>query len=129
MSEKPDSPTCTFAGPGRGDCEHFIGLPGFSIPNQHDGPDITKDSYGKPNGWCWQCWKSYQIAKLHSALTVTRKALQRVWDEDECGWIVDQTDLKECVKCGAKVNQGERHTEECMQGFIDEALLETDKLI
>lgn len=55
---------CTLAGPGRGDCEHFIGLPGLSEPGQHDGDDDTVDAYGKPNGWCWSCWKSYRIAKL-----------------------------------------------------------------
>jgi len=53
---------CEYSGsPGRGDCENFIGLPGESIPGQHDGDDDTVDHYGKPNGWCWYCWKSYQL--------------------------------------------------------------------
>lgn len=39
---------CEFAVPGRGDCEHFVGLPGRSIPGEHDGPDDTVDAYGKP---------------------------------------------------------------------------------
>lgn len=51
---------CLYTGSGRGDCEHFIGLPGKSIPGQHDGGDDTVDVYGKPNGWCWSCWKSYK---------------------------------------------------------------------
>lgn len=55
---------CAFAGPGRGDCFNFLGLPGKSIPNQHDGPDDTVDVYGKPNGWCWSCWKAEQITRL-----------------------------------------------------------------
>lgn len=55
---------CSYAGKGRGDCEHFIGLPGKSITGQHDGEDDTVDVYGKPNGWCWSCWKSYQIERL-----------------------------------------------------------------
>ena len=59
-----DHAGCFLSGPGRGDCEHFVGLPGKSIPGQHDGPDDTVDHYGKPNGWCWSCWKSYRIAIL-----------------------------------------------------------------
>lgn len=54
---------CLYAGPGRGDCEHFIGLPGKTIAGQHDGPDSTVDAYGKPNGWCWSCWRSYQLER------------------------------------------------------------------
>jgi len=57
---------CTMVGPGRGDCEHFVGLPGISNPGQHDGPDDTVDEYGKPYGWCWSCWKSHIIAQLRT---------------------------------------------------------------
>ncbi len=57
---------CTLAGPGRGDCWNFVGLPGKSIPDHHDGPDDTVDEYGKPNGWCWSCWKSEQIERLRA---------------------------------------------------------------
>jgi hypothetical protein len=63
---------CTLAGPGRGDCERFIGLPGRSIPGRHDGPDDTVDAYGKPNGWCWSCWKSKQIVDLRGMLAAIR---------------------------------------------------------
>ena len=69
LTQPPDSASygrgCTLAGPGRGDCAHFVGLPGKSIPGQHDGKDDTVDCYGKPNGWCWSCWKDYklQVAK------------------------------------------------------------------
>lgn len=51
-----------------GDCLHFIGFPGKSIPGQHDGRDDTVDEYGKPNGWCWSCWKTHQIEQLNSLL-------------------------------------------------------------
>ena len=63
---------CTLAGLGRGDCEHFIGLPGKSIPGQHNGDD-TVDVYGKPNGWCWSCWKSHQLAKAREEVSMLRK--------------------------------------------------------
>lgn len=54
---------CYFATSGRGDCYNYVGLPGRSIPGRHDGYDDTVDHYGKPNGWCWSCWKSRQLEK------------------------------------------------------------------
>jgi len=57
---------CMFAGPGRGDCENSVGLPGESIPEQHDGDDDTVDVYGKPNGWCWACWNGKRIRELEA---------------------------------------------------------------
>lgn len=51
--EKEAAGGCALSGPSRGDCEHALGLPGKSIPGQHDGLDDTVDVYGKPNGWCW----------------------------------------------------------------------------
>jgi len=59
---------CTLSGPGRGDCMHFVGLPGKSIPGKHDGPDDTLDCYGKPNGWCWSCWKDYKLETAKAEL-------------------------------------------------------------
>ncbi len=56
-----DDSHCAYAGPGRGDCEHFVGLPGELIPGQHDGLDDTVDVYGRANGWCWFCWHSFQL--------------------------------------------------------------------
>ena len=78
------------AGKGRGDCEHFVGLPGKSIPGQHDGPDDTVDEYGKPNGWCWQCWKSHQLADCRAKLARIVEAAENLlrtddrdeWDEE-----------------------------------------------
>lgn len=66
LQRKVNSGVCTLAGPGRGDCEHAVGLPGKSVPGQHDGDDDTVDVYGKPNGWCWSCWKSHQIKRLEA---------------------------------------------------------------
>jgi len=70
-----DSGGCTFTGPGRGDCAHFIGLPGLKIPGQHDGPDDTLDAYGKPNGWCWSCWKSHKIEVLERILRLQKTSI------------------------------------------------------
>lgn len=66
--ERDPSQGCAFAGPQRGDCENAVGFPGISIPDQHDGPDDTVDVYGKPNGWCWSCWKSHRIERMHAQL-------------------------------------------------------------
>lgn len=45
--------TCLYAGPGRGDCYHFVGLP-------KDKSNF--DAWGLPNGWCQHCWMYYRIA-------------------------------------------------------------------
>ena len=50
---------CLLAGPGRGDCSHFVGMPGML-----NYPD-TIDVYGRPNGWCQVCWDSEKIRKLY----------------------------------------------------------------
>ena len=52
---------CFHTGPGRGDCEHFIGMPSVV-----DG--TTTDVYGKPHGWCWTCWRVYQLRRNASAI-------------------------------------------------------------
>ena len=69
---------CTLAGSGRGDCDHFIGLPGKSIPGVHDGPDDTVDVYGKPNGWCWSCWKDHEIRELRKEVAGWRERFKPV---------------------------------------------------
>lgn len=74
--EMVDDGHCSFAYSGRGDCSHAVGLPGESIPDQHDGPDDTVDHYGKPNGWCWQCWKSHQIEHQQMAVTAALRKLK-----------------------------------------------------
>ncbi len=58
----PHAPGCQYAGPGRGDCEHAVGVPdmhGMSIESRKGVKDI--DTFGKPIGWCWYCWLSYQL--------------------------------------------------------------------
>jgi len=67
---------CRFAGPGRGDCAHFIGLPGKSIPGQHDGPDDTVDAYGQPNGWCDYCWLSHQLMMAKAKISDLAELLE-----------------------------------------------------
>ena len=70
--------TCRYAGPGRGDCENFVGLPGHSIPGQHDGLDDTVDHYGKPNGWCWHCWLMHQRDDYSRHLRVANEEVEQL---------------------------------------------------
>ncbi len=70
-----DGGRCHFATAGRGDCWNYVGLPGRSIPGKHDGPDDTRDHYGKPNGWCWLCWKSYQLEKTQRCNRLLRQLI------------------------------------------------------
>jgi len=77
---------CQLAGPGRGDCEHAIGLPGIPITGQHDGEDTTVDANGKPNGWCWYCWQAHQIKELRKPRKFGYDAFNRWW--------IRQDDLK-----------------------------------
>lgn len=42
---------CLLAGPGRGDCENFIGLPKI---------EDKVDEYGRPFRWCEVCWRGAQ---------------------------------------------------------------------
>ena len=81
-----DGGGCAFAGPGRGDCEHFIGLPGRSISGQHDGVDDTVDYYGKPNGWCWLCWKQEQLRRLRAERDVLARKLIEWREGDLMGY-------------------------------------------
>lgn len=73
-NEPTDARGCLFSGTGRGDCKHFVGLPGKSIPGKHDGDDDTVDEYGRPNGWCEVCWRGRQIQALQLALFQGSKA-------------------------------------------------------
>jgi hypothetical protein len=68
---------CRFSGPGRGDCENFVGLPGHSIPGQHDGDDDTVDHYGKPNGWCWHCWLMHEQGRIQRELREAQETLEQ----------------------------------------------------
>jgi len=72
---------CTYAKPGRGDCEHAVGLPGKAIHGKHDGPDDTVDCYGKPNGWCWHCWLMHQKNQLETQRARLMAALEDARDD------------------------------------------------
>lgn len=52
---------CLFSDSGRGDCEHFVGLP--EIENE-----FTTDIYGRPHGWCEICWRGEENKRLKGAL-------------------------------------------------------------
>jgi len=52
---------CLLAGPGRGDCDHFVGLPEVE-------DETTCDEYGRPNGWCEVCWRGVQIERHKESL-------------------------------------------------------------
>ena len=69
---------CRFAGPGRGDCAHFIGLP--AVFDQ-----ATTDEYGIPHGWCEYCWSSHQRDELHLRCHELMSALKFAHDE-MCSW-------------------------------------------
>jgi predicted nucleic acid-binding Zn-ribbon protein len=56
---------CALAGPGRGDCLHFCGVP--AVLNEQ-----TTDVYGKPNDWCWPCWKDWRLERAQSELAAER---------------------------------------------------------
>jgi hypothetical protein len=55
--------TCLFAGEGRGDCEHFVGLPDFRNITDANHAEFV-DEYGKPLGWCWVCWLKHQNEQM-----------------------------------------------------------------
>ena len=52
---------CKLSGPGRGDCEHFVGLPDVL-------DETTTDEYGIPHGWCDYCWQSHRLSALREQL-------------------------------------------------------------
>jgi hypothetical protein len=60
-SDPHDIRGCLFAGPGRGDCEHFVGLPSLLT-------DENTDGYGRPNGWCTPCWQAEQLSTLEARI-------------------------------------------------------------
>lgn len=60
---------CTLASPGRGDCEHFVGLP-------ETLDESTTDAYGKPHGWCAYCWLSHRYTNLTRQLSEVSTAHQ-----------------------------------------------------
>ena len=63
---------CTLAKPGRGDCEHYIGLPSVL-------DETTTDEYGRPRGWCAYCWQSYRLTQTEQQLTGCDYALRDIF--------------------------------------------------
>jgi hypothetical protein len=75
MSQVPNyGMGCLLAGPGRGDCLHFLGLP---------MPGCMTDTYGKPAGWCWSCWKDLKIEETEKALRRLRNQTSEPDSEKE----------------------------------------------
>lgn len=97
---------CRYAGPGRGDCEHFVGLPGESIPGQHDGDDDTVDHYGKPNGWCWHCWLMHERDRLQRELRETSEDVTQL-----------RTQLAGCLTAAEGATNPEHVAERDMYGW------------
>lgn len=57
IMERKAQRTCLQAGPGRGDCEHFIGWPAAE-------DETTTDECGVPFGWCIVCyWRHKALEK------------------------------------------------------------------
>ena len=67
-SDKPYKMGCKLAGQGRGDCEHFVGMP--DVLNQN-----TTDEYGIPLGWCDFCWIEFRLRTERATADELRKEL------------------------------------------------------
>jgi len=83
---------CRFAGPGRGDCEHYVG-----IPKEEKYPE-TVDEYGIPHGWCEYCWsveKRNRLTALLEKKDAESKELQRRLDGDTEMMFGYQKELRE----------------------------------
>lgn len=80
---------CLLAGPGRGDCEHFIGKPRLMLENI--------DEYGRPLGWCEICWRGNQIENLRAVIRFASGYISGMpkWrnkhPQDVYDWLVLQT--------------------------------------
>ena len=62
---------CLLSGPGRGDCEHFV------------GPTTETDEYGVPVGWCIVCWHHAEIERLRAEREAVLERLGEKQDEIE----------------------------------------------
>jgi hypothetical protein len=83
----------------------------------HDGPDDTVDVYGKPNGWCWSCWKSHQLRDL-------RAENERLWGLPDIGWIewLSEGSRQEFLQELDEWKATAEHEEWLRRGGVDEAL-------
>lgn len=64
--------SCTLAGPGRGDCEHFVGLPA-------ELNSTTTDEYGRPHGWCFYCWLAHQYQQREHQVTALDYSIRDIY--------------------------------------------------
>lgn len=71
LREKLNQPNCFYAGPGRGDCVNYVGLPAVF-------DETTTDPYGKPLNWCWWCWKAHQLASARADAEQAKKTIREV---------------------------------------------------
>lgn len=51
-----------------------------------DVDSCTRDQFGKPAGWCWPCWRRFQLERM--ALEVERSRL----DEKRLDWLQEHED-------------------------------------
>ncbi len=101
---------CMLADTGRGDCQNAIGLPGVSMPGQHDGDDDTVDVYGKPNGWCWSCWKSRRIEDLERR---NRNQKELIQQNPGAMLSIIRDLVKEPLECGHPLECWDEENEKC----------------
>ena len=62
-----DTQTCLKVEPGRGDCEHFSGIP---------TNETAMNKYGRPQGWCEICWRGYRLKEMSKALGDAKAVFQ-----------------------------------------------------
>lgn len=66
-----------------------------------------------------------QNTSLLAQIAVKDEALNKIWWEDDCGWIMHNDKPVECGKCGAKVlitTLEVEHEDYCIQGILHNAL-------
>jgi hypothetical protein len=64
--------TCLLAGPGRGDCEHFVGW------------HADTDEWGVPKGWCIVCYWQHKAAELRAENEQLRAAHDAHVEGEQC---------------------------------------------
>lgn len=87
---------CRYAKEGRGDCEHFVGLP--KVENEE-----TTDEYGIPHGWCEYCWSQEKRRRLEAENAKLKQDIEscKIFHD---GYVdaseKENAELKERVKAG-----------------------------
>lgn len=76
----------------------------------------------------------HQLAAAQQALREAREEFQRIWEDDDMGWITTdgQTEI-ECGGCGASNAEGDKskiqHDDWCVQGRIFKRLAAIDEML